>query len=670
MEVGSYKRMKKTLSVVLVLSVTVVLVSAFVPVFVHALTQPDVEAICLIVGCDSNQRSALTALVTQTSSSACPALVQPLTLGSRGQAVSDLQTYLVDRGHLAMPAGVAKGYFGPLTQAALAKWQAASGVSPAVGYFGSISLAKYNSVCVVSGSGGSSSTGNTSSGDTGKDSTLKGGAGSLDDVDYISSLNNEEVGEDEEDVEVAGLEVEADSGSDLMLRAVTVNFSQGTADRKFTRYADEVSVWLDGEEFARVDADRFTDNNNYTRAITLEKGAIIRAGKVGDLIVAISGVRSLDSNDETETWTLEFESIRYEDASGAIIVDSTTGDINDGTGRTFSFERFATSANVELKVKQGDDDINNARVIDVDDSSDTDNVEVLSFGLEVKGKSDVTIDDMHIRFVTVGADLDEVANTARIIANGKVIGTESIPASATTTSLIFFDNIDWTLEAGDTVDVVVELDINDLGGNFTEGDTLQAFFGEAETDNSLFDAEDETGEDLAGGDKTGSESSDAHSFYDSGIQVKFISKSDSKNFIADESGESDQVTFKFVFDVEAFGADMYIERELVATDTITAGTDGHAYATTSQSTTGTTTVSATISAAQSDSDDTAASYIIDEDDTRRFTISIVSEADIDGAIQMQIHGIKWDTDAGDAHANSYTFNLNDFLSEIETVNRI
>lgn len=65
--------------------------------------------------------------------------VPPLTMGSTGSEVVKLQQVLVSKGFLTMPAGVAMGTFGPLTKAALAAWQAANGVSPAVGYYGSIS---------------------------------------------------------------------------------------------------------------------------------------------------------------------------------------------------------------------------------------------------------------------------------------------------------------------------------------------------------------------------------------------------------------------------------------------------------------------------------------------------------------------------------------------------
>lgn len=63
-----------------------------------------------------------------------------LFVGVRGDDVTALQGYLKTGGYFA-PA--ATGYFGPITRAAVAAWQAANGVAPAAGYFGAISRAKY-----------------------------------------------------------------------------------------------------------------------------------------------------------------------------------------------------------------------------------------------------------------------------------------------------------------------------------------------------------------------------------------------------------------------------------------------------------------------------------------------------------------------------------------------
>lgn len=62
--------------------------------------------------------------------------VRDLTIGSVGEDVVELQNILERKGHLTMPPSVSKGYFGALTQTALAKYHREAGITPAAGYFG------------------------------------------------------------------------------------------------------------------------------------------------------------------------------------------------------------------------------------------------------------------------------------------------------------------------------------------------------------------------------------------------------------------------------------------------------------------------------------------------------------------------------------------------------
>jgi len=95
---------------------------------------------------------------TTTASGSVPTITMNLTIGSKGDEVTALQMYLEDEGYLVMPVGVDYGYFGALTKAAVVKWQAANGVSPASGYFGPISRAALAAI-VPSTTGGSTSAG-------------------------------------------------------------------------------------------------------------------------------------------------------------------------------------------------------------------------------------------------------------------------------------------------------------------------------------------------------------------------------------------------------------------------------------------------------------------------------------------------------------------------------
>ncbi len=86
--------------------------------------------------------------VVSTPSTACN-FTRNLTVGSRGEDVKCLQQYLNTAGFKVAESGPGSPgnettYFGPATKAAVAKWQQANGVSPAAGYFGPLSRAKYS----------------------------------------------------------------------------------------------------------------------------------------------------------------------------------------------------------------------------------------------------------------------------------------------------------------------------------------------------------------------------------------------------------------------------------------------------------------------------------------------------------------------------------------------
>src|SRR3989338_519855 len=88
---------------------------------------------------------------TPPSSTGNCGFTRSLTTGSTGAYVKCLQQYLNGTAFKVAASGAGSPgaetmYFGPATKGAVAKWQAANGVAPAVGYFGPISQAKYNSL--------------------------------------------------------------------------------------------------------------------------------------------------------------------------------------------------------------------------------------------------------------------------------------------------------------------------------------------------------------------------------------------------------------------------------------------------------------------------------------------------------------------------------------------
>lgn len=567
-----------------------------------------------------------------------------LRTGSTGSAVSALQTALNTYGGAAL---VADGQFGPVTAAAVRAFQASKGLS-VDGVVGPNTGGALQAASATTTSG---------SEEEEEDTELSGGAGSID-YSQVSSLANEEVGEDEEDVEVLGVDLEA-QGSDIRLTAVRLDFGQGAGatNDDFEDYADEVSVWLDGEEIGRVDADEFIENNLWADTVSLTGDTIIREDDEMRLTVAVSGASNIDTNDKTDRWTIDITSIRYRDAQAAVISEVPTV-----TERTFSFEGFATAADVELKVSLEDHSINDAHVIDVDDTDTTDEEPILSFTLEAEGSSDILVDEIPFVLTLVGMNIDDAIPTVYLFADGEQIGSEST-TSLTTTETITFEDLDYTIDAGDEIEFIIKVDINDLdatgGAEVAEGDTIQAEITGTETD--LIDAEDESGEQLAAGDLTGTAAGEAHAIYDNGIMVELVSVSKERTFIADEALEDDQGEYLITFDVTAFGADMYLDRSTEA-DGADAPGQGTEYIITSSA--GTPVVSSSLlESTSSDGNDNVNVFQIEEDDTRRFTLNMTLTADTTptpGAHEVSIASLNWGTATDDTNANYYTFNLDDF----------
>ena len=476
-----------------------------------------------------------------SSSSGSMTFTMDLTLGSSGSEVTALQNWLIGKGY-SIPAG-ATGYFGAQTQAALAAYQAANGISPAAGYFGPITRAKVNA---AGGTTGGGTTGGSTSGD------LTGGAGSVDTYTLVSGLSSEKVGEDEEDVPVAGLEIENSDGSDIEIKAVKLVFNEGTADQDFDEYASEVSIWLDDEEVGRVDADGFNDDNSWTKTVSLD-GAVIDSDATSELVVGVSGISNIDSADAGDTWTVDFTQVRFVDAE-----DTTVSEDPVVAVTTFSFDTFATANDVEMKVTLGDDNADGS-VVNVDLTNDTDGVELLQFTIEADG-SDLNIQDMPVTFTSSGANLNEVMNSITLEVDGEEY-TESVTDTSTGASLTF-DDLDIDIEDGDELLFTVFADINDQEGSFGDGDTLSASVSASNVD--MIDAEDGSGENISNADATGTAIGNDMAFYDVGIMVTFVS-ADASVSDGGVNGFDGTGTFEIVFDVEAFDGDAYVSDNAVAT---------------------------------------------------------------------------------------------------------
>jgi peptidoglycan hydrolase-like protein with peptidoglycan-binding domain len=637
-----------------------------------------------------------------------------LKMGSTGSQVMSLQQALNSNSFLvsatgAGSPGMESTYFGAKTKAAVMAFQSARGLSvdgvvgPMTGAAlsgtvstgglpaGCTSTSGYSTTTGLPCSGGSSlpagctstagyspTTGAKCDGSTGGSTPtgpLTGGAGSIT-ITALSDFGDEEVGEGDEDVEVLAFEVEADDESDVEITSVKVELSQESAadSEDLLDYAASVAILMNGEVVGESDAEDFSENNDiFTDTISLD-GAVVRAGETEEFSVAISALGNLDSGDiNSDDWQVGVSSVRFVDGEGVVSTESLTLDIGDNVlddtlEEQFNFADFATAQDVELQVALNDDedDVNEAHVIDIDDTDDTDDVEILAFTLEAEG-SDLNVSEIPVIFTTVEAagahfdDPDDIVSTARLWMDGDVLATESFLTTDADgdTETITFDDLDIDVGEGDVVELMVTVDVQDLATGLDEADTLMAQITGTEVD--LIEAEDESGEDLAAADLVGTALGEASAFYDTGIMVEFVSASATRSSVADAAGEFDQGQFEITFDVTAFEADMRIDRSCEEGGGDAAG-QGVEYTITNAANNATT---CNVSSTSSDSEDTANTYEVDEDTTRRITLTVNASVTATGGsddhfAEVSLDSINWGTATDDTNANYYTFNLSDF----------
>ncbi|MDP3661416.1 MAG: peptidoglycan-binding domain-containing protein, partial [bacterium] len=134
----------------------------------QSMTLKDLVELFISLGIISPDKAAQARTAVSSPSTGAAAgttFARNLTVGSTGSDVKDLQKFLNSNGYVVSSSGPGSvgsesTYFGPATRAALAKYQAAKGISPAVGYFGPTTMKSVNAA------GGTTTTTTTTGGTT------------------------------------------------------------------------------------------------------------------------------------------------------------------------------------------------------------------------------------------------------------------------------------------------------------------------------------------------------------------------------------------------------------------------------------------------------------------------------------------------------------------------
>ena len=431
-----------------------------------------------------------------------------------------------------------------------------------------------------------------------------------------------------------------------------------------------MSLWLDGKLLKRMDVDDASHNRSadrYTFRFTNLTG-IVKNGKKAELTVRVSGTRNLDSADEGDGWTITLPASSIRAASPNGVVDEYD---SSAFSETFTVESFASATGVELRVTRHNDSPR-AQVVNVDDTSDTDDVLLLVGTLEAKG-SDVTITELPVLLTALGANVNQIANRLTLTIDGDEY-SETVSAAATVAT-ITFDDLDIEIEEGEKMKFSVFADINDLEGAFGEGDTLKAELRSFEVD--AIEAEDESGEDLTAADLGGTALGEEQAFYDAGIYVTFVSATESVS--VNDGSDNDTGTFKIKYRVEAFDSTVYVSDSAVATtaesipdETVSGGVR---YRVDKTGTATTADLSSLVtftkkSGTVTDSGVTNGVQITDGS-VAEFTLTVTrtnsGDSDDDGLFRVLLQAITWAT-SDSSTQNVYDFNLEDYKTDPISLN--
>lgn len=495
------------------------------------------------------------------SSTGCLLQTAPdMTLGATGANVTNLQTFLVEGGYMTMPAGVAYGYFGGLTQSSLGKYQAAMGITPAAGYFGRITRASIK--CVVETP---EVIEDEDVKDTKPSTSLKGGAGDITLTQKTSGT--EKVVAEGKSEAVLGMEGEADDNSDIEVTSLRLVVEPtGAGSTRLTRYADELVIELDGKEVGAIDASDFSRSGAvHTGTISL-KNAIVKAGKKGRFNVVFVAKESIDSKDRIGgEVNVKIDRVRYEDATGAVLSDTKSFNAD------VTFEDSTESDDIKLQSSSANPKEQN---LEVEKTSKSEEAQVFAFRMRAgDDSSDMSITEINISaklnnptggIATTTADriIDDIwleVDGAKYTDWSSSNSNVDIADGSNKTALYKFtiDEEDLVIGAGDRTDVEVFVVFGKQDGNYDANTTIELSVATSSVvvENDAGDSVDVTGSTMK---------SEVHTLVVDGVNVKYVSSSSTK---VDEAGKVQDI--KLVFDVTAVGDNVDISRETsVASSTL------------------------------------------------------------------------------------------------------
>lgn len=485
------------------------------------------------------------------SPASCTLFSTDMTIGRSGGEVTNLQKFLMSRGH-AIPAG-ATGYFGEQTRSALAQFQSQNAIAPAVGYFGPLTRGKVNALCIATPA--PTPTPNPGDTDNGSNPTLplSGGDATIENFQVISG-DDTTLQEGQRNVEVMEIKFDVEDG-DIQVSRIDLGFTPDSGNNEQDPWDvfSEISLWNDDERVARIDAsdeDNWEEdapaNGDYRLRFTGLKW-IIREGDEVNLIVEVTTEGNIRGASDGESWDI------FVPTNGIRAVDSEKTVINAGdSDETVTIDIDESGSEDELVIKRSDENPD-ATTLQLKDNARSGWIKVYAFDIDTDDSaSDIEIRKLPIELTVSEETVGTFIRDARIKVDGKTYTKKVITDGVTNSMLFEFNRNELVIDAGDSVTVEVEVEFKPLA-EANEGTTI---FGEVDTAGIVAKG----GDNLGSGQISGSALGETHVLRTTGITGVVDSKSASVTSV--QGANNDYATYLIEVDVTAFGQTVYISNDV------------------------------------------------------------------------------------------------------------
>lgn len=581
-----------------------------------------------------------------TQTHATCTFTRALTVGSAGADVKCLQDALTPT--YFNYAGGSTGTFGPVTKAAVAAWQAANGVMPAVGYFGPVSQAKFAATMAMDDH--SDDTSDDSSDDS-SDDTASGdlsGEASLKDM-QIDSASDDEVDEGDEDAEIGVATFEFEDGDALITR-IDVGID-GAGDP--WDVLDEVSLWVDGDEIARTSASDEDDYQDEDTGTLRFSGLDLEAMEDEEVEVTIAATfqGSVDSDDQG-SFNVSVDGFRWTDAEDVTETETSGNDLD--TDVTFTLGEAGQDDELIVKTSSEDPD---GTTLQVQDDAKSDWFTIFAFDIDSDDSgNDIDLNEVSLTIDTAsstGGDTTftyaDAVDDVELVINGVTVDDLVVSTGTATTTLAGFDesrvlrfDVDGnvTIDAGERVTAELMVRFKSLASSSDEGATIQARV--TSVNAKAIDAEG--ADNLDASQLSGAATGDEHTIRTAGINV---TAGDVDAVVTTgDNDDDDYATYTVELEVTAFEQDVYISTTPGTSLSYTLE-DGAGTATSSGSRTVTIT---------SSGDEVSGTFEITEGSTETITVEVTYDPSVttSTAARLQIETLTFGSTSGSPTGQSWT----------------